>query len=363
MQAPAPPSAEVHFGGPDQAPGLLRDLLEDRVEAVPPDGSIDWVTYYFRDRRLAQALLRAQRRGVRVSVTLSRHTRTARANAEVIDLLAGPQGLGAGLRLVSLPGLPRLFGRGKRPRLHEKLYCFSHPRPIAFVGSFNPSGDLPELSPHIVDEIGDHDRGWNVLVGLTEPTLVAGLLAHARRLHARAPGLFHRFRAEANAVLQAGDTSACFWPRLKAHPVLARLDALSGKARVRIAASHLSADAAVESMLRLARRGAHLEIIAEPTARRVTPAVEQRFHDAGVAFARLGAIDAVPMHLKFVLAEDGAERWLAFGSFNWSVPSMRRNHEIAVFSSNRCLFDAFAARWDALQRTLKPHADRPVPVV
>ena len=61
--------------------------------------------------------------------------------------LSGTEGLGAGLRAVSLPGIPAPAGRAWQAQLHEKLYCFSHPEPIAFVGSFNPSGDNPKSAP------------------------------------------------------------------------------------------------------------------------------------------------------------------------------------------------------------------------
>ena len=49
-----PSDFEVYFGGPDKPIGALRNLLADKIDAVPPGGSIDWVTYYFRDRPLAQ---------------------------------------------------------------------------------------------------------------------------------------------------------------------------------------------------------------------------------------------------------------------------------------------------------------------
>lgn len=347
---------EAHFGGPDQPGSHLRDILAAHIDAVPAHGSIDWVTYYFRDRRLAHALLRAQQRGVRVTVTLSGHTRTSQANAAVMAILAGPDGLGTGLRLIALPGLPAVFGKGLRPRVHEKLYCFSHPRPTAFVGSFNPSSDLPELRPDIIDEIGDHDCAWNVLVGITEPTLVAGLLAHARRMHTDPPGLLYRCGAHANRVLAADDTRVYFWPRLRVHPVLAHLQALSNAAQVRIAASHVSAHRAIDALLELARRGVEVEIITEATLRRVTRAAERRLLEAGVRFSRLDSEDRVPMHLKFVLAEDGAHSWVAFGSFNWTVPSMYLNHEIAVLSSAPPLLAAFTSRWHSLQQALLPAA-------
>jgi len=142
--------SQVHFGGPDRPVGLLRDLLAERVAAVPAGGSIDWVTYYFRDRRLAAALVEAHERGVDVRVTLDGHPRTPHANAAVIEMLEA--GLGDRLRVVRgrLDGTP--LGKISRPRLHEKLYCFSHPAPVAFVGSFNPSGDVPESTSAVAED-------------------------------------------------------------------------------------------------------------------------------------------------------------------------------------------------------------------
>ena len=51
------PSNEIYFGGPDLPPRRLRDVLAERVAEVPTGGAIDWVTYYFRDWRLADTQL------------------------------------------------------------------------------------------------------------------------------------------------------------------------------------------------------------------------------------------------------------------------------------------------------------------
>ena len=44
----------IEFGGPDLPPRRLRNLLQEQVDAAPPGSSIDWATYYFRDRALAE---------------------------------------------------------------------------------------------------------------------------------------------------------------------------------------------------------------------------------------------------------------------------------------------------------------------
>jgi len=332
---------EVHFGGPDLAPGRLRDLLAERVAAVPAGGAIDFVTYYFRDRRLAAALLAARRRGAAVRVTLDGRPRSRHANDAVIRLLAGPDGLGDGLRVVR-------GGKLLRPRLHEKLYCFSHPSPAAFVGSFNPSGDRPEQDPELLREIGDQDRGYNLLVELRAAPLVLALSRHARALHAARHGPFDRFAPAANRALRCGGFEVHFWPRIRPHPVLSRLRRAGAGARVRLVTSHLSGRSAPHDLIGLARRGLALEVLVGGSERRVPARAQQRLAAAGIPVRRVLDPQGLPMHDKFLLVEAPGQRWVAFGSFNWSEPSRRFNREIGVMADAPALFDALVGRWETL---------------
>lgn len=342
------PAFEVHFDGPDLPRGNLRDLLARRIAETPAGGRIDWVTYYFRDRKLAEALLAARRRGVEVRLTLGTRPRIADANDAVLRLLQGKGGLDEGLRLVSLPGLPTLGGKSWRPQIHEKLYAFSHPHPLAFIGSYNPAGDQPEERPDIVREIGDHNRSHNLLVGVHAPALTEVLIGHAQRLHGKPPGLLHRFAAGA-ADFEAAGTTLCFWPRLGRHPLMAFLRQFGAGARIRIAASHLRAKAGIRALAALVGRGADVEVIGEATQRRVPQRTERRLAACGVRFRRLNCPQGVLMHLKFVLAEAGGARWAVVGSFNWTYPSFWLNHEIAAISDDPGLFQALDERWRGLQ--------------
>jgi len=342
------PAFEVHFGGPDRPPSCLRDLLAERIAAVPAGGAIDWVTYYFRDRRLAAALLRARERGVQVRVALDGRPRTTYANEVVRRMLQS--GLGDGLRIVANPLDATPWGKFVRPRLHEKLYCFSHPEPVAFIGSFNPSGDDPEEEPEIIREIGDQDRGHNLLVELLDRALVDGLVEHARFLHSRRHGAFDRFRPASNRELRSDGLAVHFLPRLRRNPVTALLRRCGAEHRVRIAASHLSGPTSLWTLCSLARRGAAVEILAEPTLRRVPPRVEEKLRSAGVSLLRVVHPEGLPMHAKFALIDGQNERWVLFGSFNWTEPSRRLNREIGVIASDAKLFDAFEKRWEVLQR-------------
>lgn len=346
MSAPAP--AEVHFGGPDLPARRLRDLLEEHVRAVPAGGRIDWVTYYFRDRRLAEALLEARRRGVGVRLTLEGRPRTEHASDRVIARLAGPDGLGEGFRTVRMWPIPTPPGKLRYPHLHEKLYCFSHPEPLALVGSFNPSGDDPEEDPAVIDEIRDQDRGHNLLVAFRDPRLVAGLLAHADWLQrTRVPGLLGAL-AHANRPIASGATEIHFLPHPGRHPLLLRLADLGKSARVRIAGSHVKGAGIVRALAGLTRRVASVDLIAEHTERRVPSQVGERLRTAGIRFRRTADPEGLPMHNKFVLAEDGDRRWVAFGSFNWTTRSFWINREILAVSSDPDLFATFDERWREL---------------
>lgn len=351
-------SPEIHFGGPDYPDGNLRNLLEERVAAVPAGGSIHWVTYYFRDIRLAEALIRAHRRGVHVTLSLEGRPRIPYANDAVIALLSGSAGMGDALRTITISGLPSPSSKSWKPQLHEKLYYFSHPEPVAFIGSFNPSGNGPEDDPAIIREIGDQDRGYNALIGLKDPILVEKLAEHAKQLHQLPPGLLYRFSANASNDIHGTDTDIYFWPRLGAHPIIQFLHNVSNHARIRVAASHIRTQAAVDLMINLANRGVALEILAESTFRRVTPKVAQRFINAGIQFRRIQHPDALPMHLKFVLIEEANCSWSIFGSFNWTRPSFWLNHEVAAISSHPVIFESLTSCWDRLKnRSIRPIAD------
>lgn len=341
-------SYEVFFGGPDLPAYRLRDLLAERVSIVPAGGAINWVTYYFCDQQLAGELVRAHRRGVKVTVTLESHPRTEDANKAVIAILSGPNGLGAGFRALSPRFLPEIPVIGRKAHLHEKLYCFSHPQTTAFVGSFNPSGNGVDDDPAVIREIGDQDRGDNVLVGIHDPLLVKGLFEHAGRIHRRQFIQTFRFSASANRTMKGKDMDIFFWPRIRLHPVAQFLLRLGTGARIRIVASHIKGASVIKTLIRIAGTGADMEILAGPTLRRVPLLAERKLRQAGISFRRVYHVQDLPMHNKFVLAEKGGLRKVIFGSFNWTDRSYWQNHEIGAVSANKQLFDVFAERWETL---------------
>jgi phosphatidylserine/phosphatidylglycerophosphate/cardiolipin synthase-like enzyme len=54
------------------------------------------------------------------------------------------------------------------------------------------------------------------------------------------------------------------------------------------------------------------------------------------------------MHAKFMLAQEGDQRWCAFGSYNLTRTSRWLNQELLVFSDRPALWRTLDARWSAI---------------
>lgn len=346
----SPGAPDIIFGGPDRPPRALRDALQAKIEAVPPGGAIDWATYYFRDRALAEALIAASDRGVRVRLCLEGSPRLASANAAVVARLEA-HGLNGGLR-VQRPGLLP----GLHPHLHLKIYAFSHPAPVAYVGSFNPSGAVSE-DPAVIAEIGDQDRGHNLLVGFTDPVLQAGLAAQVGRLVRHGGSSFDRFRPSQNRALASGGTAIHFFPRLDPAVIDADLDAAGAGTMIRGAISHLKSGPLADRLIAAARRGAEVRLLVHDTERRVPAATVERLGAGGIRVARYVHPDGLPLHAKFLLIESAAQRLSAFGSFNFNPRSRYLNHELLVRSSDARIADALAMRFESI--AAEPASDIP----
>jgi phosphatidylserine/phosphatidylglycerophosphate/cardiolipin synthase-like enzyme len=340
----------VFWGGPDYPPRRLRDLLKERIDAVPSGGEILWATYYFRDEGLAAALLQASRRGVKVRVVLEGKPRTERVNRSVLKLLKGDAGLGDGLRVLCHNMLGIRF---RRSRLHEKLYYFSHPAPHVLVGTFNPSGNFPE-DPNIISEIGDQDRGHNVLVEVADPVLVRELFSHAQRLFCSMHGPWESFLPASNRVICSGKTRILFFPRWRGKEFYRLFSGLGDGSRLRIVVSHLNDPGICKHLFLLKRQGVIVEIITHDTKRRVPSWVENEMLRNGVIFKRYIHPEGLPMHNKFMLIDAPDRQVVTFGSLNLSVRSLHTNHELLVINETPDLYQSFSRRWDEMSREINP---------
>ena len=320
-------SPVVHFGGPDKPPRVLRDLLRARIDAVPPGGTIAWATYYFRDRDLAAALIAASERGVAITLQIEGSPRRAGANDAVLAMLRA-HGRRGGLH-VHAATLRALHGH-----LHSKIYYFSGPAPSVLVGSFNPSGDVPE-DADVIAEIGDQDRGHNLLVEFRDAGLASALRDHVAAMHLP----FVRLRN--TRPLTASDAEAWFYPRLDVSVVersLAKASAIDG------CISHLKKGALVDSLARAVRGGARVRLLVHDTSRRVPEATVEALRDSGVEIRRFVHPEGLPLHAKFLLADGKA--W--FGSFNYNPRSRWLNREILLASRHPAIVGALAQRFDEI---------------
>ncbi|GKT09074.1 phospholipase D-like domain-containing protein [Desulforhabdus sp. TSK] len=338
------PPCRVFFGGPDLPPRALRDLLHSHVSSVPAGGEIFWATYYFRDEALAGALVQARKRGVSVRLTLEAHPRTPQVNRPVMEMLQRAGNLGDHVRPLRHIWPDNLAPR--IPRLHIKLYYFSHPEPHALVGTFNPSGNQPE-DPDVIAEIGDQDRGHNYLVEITDSRLVQPLRDHALLLHTQLHGPWERLLPSNNRVLQAGDTCLYLFPRLLRDVLRQELLTLPTGTTLRMAVSHMNDMRIAKTLGLLAKRGISLEILAHDTERRVPRRIEDRLGEH-LVFRRYSHPEGLPMHNKFILIDTLRCRKVVFGSMNLSKSSLHANHELLAISTSPFLYEAFRDRWDQM---------------
>ena len=327
----------IEFGGPDLPPRRLRDLLQAQVDASPAGSRIDWATYYFRDRALAEALIRASDRGVNVTLVLEPNPRRKRANDPVIAMLKA-HGLGGGLHLYR----PSPFNRG---HMHAKIYAFSEPD-IAWVGSFNPSGDEPE-DLEVIAEIGDQDRGHNLLLGIERPTLTSALRDHVGKLAEWRPWVF-KFRPHFNRVIRDLGCRLYFFPRLRPCKAEKEISDMGSGDQFRGVISHLKKGQLTRRLQRAVQRGVTVELLVHDTERRVPAELVEKLRSSGVRITRVIHPEGLPMHAKFLLiSRDGKlAAWL--GSHNFNAKSQTRNAEVLLRTTNASVTAALSRRYEEI---------------
>jgi hypothetical protein len=334
-----PQLGRVEFGGPDLPPRRLRDLLQSHVDRAAPGSRIDWATYYFRDRALAEALIRASDRGVNVRLVMEPEPRRLEANQPVIALLRA-HGLNGGFYLRS----PRGRG-GVEGNLHAKIYAFSDPE-IAWIGSFNPSGNDPE-DPAVIAEIGDQDRGHNLLLGIERPKLVAALRGFIDRLiDPPATSLWLRWSSYGH--VQDGDSRLYLYPRILTWAVEPSVALLPRSGSVRAAISHLKMGPLTWALAKAAGRGALIDLLVHDTERRVSAKAFDFLERAGVRIRRVADPDDLPMHAKFILVTRNkwTKAWL--GSHNFNVKSRLHNAEVLLSTRDQQVVAALSKRFDEI---------------
>lgn len=337
-------ATEIYYGGPDQPPRALRDVLKARIDAAPPGSEITWATYYFRDQDLAESLVAARNRGVKVRVRLEASPRRGSANDTVIKTLRA--GLGDGFRLHK-----SWFGAS---HLHAKIYAFSGPQPETLIGSFNPSGDtVPD--PRLTADIGDQDRGQNLLVAFREPDIARALRRQAERIWS-GKGT-SRFAKRVNKPVKFETARLYYFPRLRPDVVERRIARLGKGDRVQAAISHMDQGPFARQLAEAAARGAEIDLVVHDTARRVPNGVVRQLDKAGVNVRRYCDPNGLPMHAKFVVIDDGGQRSAWFGSLNYTVTSRFLNQEVLARSTDARLVDDLEARFRVISDEAEQRAN------
>jgi phosphatidylserine/phosphatidylglycerophosphate/cardiolipin synthase-like enzyme len=335
MDRPSPP---LLFGGPDQPYGVLRDRLQALVDASPPGSSISWATYYFRDVALASALMRAADRGVSVRLVMEPRPRLTEANDRVVALLR-EHGLAGGFSVRK-----RVGGLGQ---LHSKAYVFTHPR-LALIGSFNPSSNgSPE--DKAFGEIGDQDRGYNLLLCLEDPEMVSAVEHHISFLGLTRAGPLDRFRPRLNSSCRVGEDELFFYPRIRTRLVETDIGTLGLGDRVRAAISHMKKGALISALEHARRRGAAVDLLVHATERRVPAKLVAQLVKSGIAVTRIGDCEAVPMHNKFVVIERRGLEHAWLGSYNYNSKSRWLNDEILIRTARADVVAQLKRRFDAMK--------------
>ena len=228
--------------------------------------------------------------------------------------------------------------------LHTKIYAFAD---CALIGSFNPSGDDPE-DAEVIAEIGDQDRGHNLLLRIDGTAHVAALREQVERLARGRSSLIERFFPTANRVITTADASLRFYPRLRTLCVEPEIDALVPGGHFRGAISHLKAGPLTEAITRAARRGVTTEILVHDTERRVPTPLVMQLAAAGVAIRRVVDPQGLPMHAKFLLLQSNGRTAAWLGSYNYNQRSRWLNAELLYRTTAADTVAALDARFAAI---------------
>jgi HKD family nuclease len=233
-----------------------------------------------------------------------------------------------------------------QPKIHEKLYYFSSPKRVCYIGSFNPSGRIND-NPEIIKLIGDHDRGHNFLVRITDEGLLDKLYKHCGYMYNIKHGIYEMFKRYRSKI-ENEQTQIYFFPWANKTVLLSFLDRAASGDKIMIAESHFSAKVILNKLINLARNGVEIKIISHDTNRRFPLNIERKLQQNGIENYRYIHSEEYPMHNKFIILEKRNESLAAFGSLNFTIRSLHENHEIFAITKDTSIIESFKNRWDTI---------------
>ena len=342
--------SNVYFGGPDLKKNNLRDKLLHSIDAIPEEGSIDWMCYYLNDISILNALIKASSRGVAISIFVDANPRVPNVNALGLRYLRENAAKNINIIAARKKPLWEYLGLNWHPHFHSKLYYFSHPVPHVYIGSYNPTAGADELPEEIVSEIGDHSISHNVLVNIKDRETVALLRKYIGNMHQR------RFRSRArlnswhNRTHCTEEWKINFLPSVATHPVR-NLLTKNEEADIKCAISHLKGPGIKQVLTAALRSGKKLEVLLDSTERRVPRQILSFFEQNKIQYYQPELPANCLMHNKYILYKSATESKVTFGSYNWSARSRYLNHELIVTTDNNKLVSDFHTRWNQLTAT------------
>ena len=377
---PAPPqdaSLDVRFNGADlpawfSSPGgAAEDWIVKAIDAAKE--SLDVAMFTFRSTRIAQALLRAQRRGVDVRALLDRGQSGRDFMKPYAEWLAYHK---IAVSLVSGPDAAQKFGRyanqflvadGKLLQTGSMNWTKN-----AFLMSFEnghfftDAKDVKAFAAYF-DDIFRSRKAERLLPPKTEPALPSDEdLVKELQVEPAPPPSSPAF-PEMPAVPQIGFNGESFpaavvRPHTPIEPLLVKaIDAT--KKTLRIALYEFNLQDVLDALLRAKRRGVDVQIIFDYShvypGGKATDAVKpqrkaqiQALIDAGFDLVALrGFGHSGIMHNKFAVF-DGA--LVEFGSYNWSDTAEHNHFENALFSDEAERIALFEKYWDWMRSLAKP---------
>ena len=336
---------DIYFGGPDLKKNALRNVLLESIQAVPAGGEITWMCYYLNEQSILNALINAAKNGVNITILIDKNPRTPDVNKESLSQLKKINEI----KLIALQKKPfwEYFGINWHPHFHSKYYYFSHPAPHVYIGSYNPTAGINELGSEIINVIGDHSISHNLLVKINDISLVNQLQAHIYSLKKHITRYFARLLPSQNKAYKNENWEIDFLPRISRHPIISLMYKKDEHAKLKCAISHLKGPGIKKALL-YALRNKSVEILYEPSQRRVSNDYIKFLQNNGAIVHQPKLPDHCLMHNKFILYETQQDKKVFFGSYNLSARSRLLNHEIIASINDSEVFRVFNLRWDII---------------
>ncbi|MDO7867387.1 phospholipase D-like domain-containing protein [Nocardioides jiangxiensis] len=357
-QRTAAPSERLLHNDPHTDPHAIADALVDDIDGVPPGERIDITTYWLESGRIAEALVRAHRRGVVVHlrVDASSRSRTPEAHTVAAELARTPDD-GSWLHR------DRHVAGADEGILHEKTFRFSRTgadRWVVVTGSWNAADSSDRNTYAAMWRVAGHEDVYDAFA--------AAEAAEKERM--RGPGPARWFRGQGWAAYFLPLSHHAVAADASIDPVMRILRAVPATrtTRVRVAMYSMwdtrAAWIAAE-LARISRGGGHVVMVAGPT---VDAATRATLRAAGGQVVNGCFPDGTFVHSKDMaltyVHRGRTVRWTWVGSDNWTSRGMTSDQAVLGLEGagpQRQFVAAFAPlarRTDGLDgRTCRPRHD------